>query len=267
MSIEEQNGIAISVIEECISHGKRSTFRLIIVSLLMLLGLCYICNPISVFFYRTDDSSIRFLFIVYLLIFLFMSAVIITREIKRVKFSNELKETFEGVLEYELACAEGASTWYRFIFSNCINEIIKEKPNNTFLIFSYGENGEISSLFEKEIGNSNPARIWHLLCRYGFNERNISIFDSEKYEVITLFLENGTEKLKLLHFFVDKDDYQLYSIPSTVVAGDEDETIFGNFISKISASWNNFEPRTKKIDEDVKELRQNIISFLELLPK
>lgn len=265
MKSTDQDGIAIAYIESCIYHNKKSLVKKFFSVAISLIAIVFGVNFILSIMANIEDGLFNIFLAVGLFLLFSMIILSVISDINYVLISRNIEKCLKGVLEYEISCAEIATSWHRFVFAHCLSKTIEKKSKNTLLLFSQKEDGEINIILEDEIPNYSVVPIWHLLCQKNFNDKNISIFDNSTYDVITFYLKD--DKLKLLHLSMLYNDYQVYTVPSSFSKDFVEDTIFGNFITNAMSGWKNLEVWTSESDAKIRNYRKNVKSFLELLPK
>lgn len=143
------------------------------------------------------------------------------------------RATLSAILEYELACALEGTTWYRFVFANCLSQIIDKKSYESPIIYSTNEKAQKITISRKEFEDYSVAFIWHRLCELNFNERIISIKDNFSADIITLFIEKSTERLKLIYYSPDIEKCKTFYVPASFDANSTADTIFESVLDSL----------------------------------
>lgn len=133
-------------------------------------------------------------------------------EILNLRYAIARRVMLIAILEYELACAEEGTTWYRFVFANCLSKIIDKKSYESPIIYSTDEKAQRINISKENFEDYSTASIWHRLCELNFNERVVSIKDNFSPDIITLFIEKSAKRLKVIYYSPDVEKCQTYYI-------------------------------------------------------
>lgn len=261
----EQDNIAIAYVSSSIDHSKKGIVKKFFHLIITIVVITFVVNFILVILQQAEDTLFSAFVFVGLLLLFSMVFLAAASDLRDIIIYRSIKNSLSGVLEYELACAENTTSWYRFVFAHCLSKILEKGPKGTILLFSQSEDEEMNIILEDEISNFTVPEIWLLLCQKNFSDNNISLFINETYEVVTFYLKE--EKLHLLHLSMAHEDYQDYTVPSSFSEDFVEDTIFGNFITDAMSGWKNLEIRTRETDAKIHDYRNSIKSYLELLPR
>ena len=205
----EQDNIAIAYVSSSIDHSKKGIVKKFFHLIITIVVITFVVNFILVILQQAEDTLFSAFVFVGLLLLFSMVFLAAASDLRDIIIYRSIKNSLSSVLEYELACAENTTSWYRFVFAHCLSKILEKGPKGTILLFSQSEDEEMNIILEDEISNFTVPEIWLLLCQKNFSDNNISLFINETYEVVTFYLKE--EKLHLLHLSMAHEDYQDYT--------------------------------------------------------